>query len=604
MNTLSAVTSPNSDKRDDDELQLANELEGDELQFADEDDETLFASEEPTSLSSTSASLSITTTENNQPPFINPIPARTWKVVIIDDDSEVHEVTQFALQDFTFGNKPLTFLSAYSGQEAQELLKNHPDAAVIFLDVVMEENDSGLKIVKYIRETLQNYLVRIILRTGQPGEAPEEKIIVDYDINDYKLKTDLTQRKLFVTMIAALRAYYDLMTLEINKLALKQTLDAMPVGVCVLEAKSNKLTFVNQPARQLLGKGVEPQATAANFNINYQLRQAGSSEWYPLEQLPLIRALQGQRSCVNDIEIRQADQIIPIESCGTPIFDEKQQVIYALSVFQDITERQRAQANKIRLAQEEAAKQAAWRHSEEIAVKNANLIQLNQEKNEFLGVVAHDLKNPLSGLKGYAEDILDSFEELSKEELIELVSKIKQGAIQMFNLVVNLLDVNAIESGKLNFKFEAVDIAPIMQKVINDYQEQAQAKNIKLHLESQTPILMALVDKSTCEGILDNLVSNAIKYSPLDKNIYIRLCQRDSYIHSEVQDEGPGLSDSDLLKLFGKFTRLSSKPTGGEHSTGLGLFIVKKLVEAMKGKVWCESQLGQGATFIVEFPIP
>ncbi|NJO15749.1 MAG: PAS domain-containing protein [Thioploca sp.] len=603
MNTPSIVISPNTVKEDD-ELQLAHELEEDKLQFADEDEGVLFASEEQTSLSSNSTLLPITVAEDNQLPFINPMPAKTWKVVIIDDDPEVHEVTQFALQDFTFCNKPLTFLSAYSGQEAQGLLESHPDAAVIFLDVVMEENNSGLKIVKYIRETLQNYLVRIILRTGQPGEAPEEKIIVDYDINDYKLKTDLTQRKLFVTMIAALRAYYDLITLEINKLALKQTLEAMPVGVCVLEAKSKKPTFINQQARQLFGKGIEPQVTAANFNMSYQMKQAGSSEWYPLEQLPLIRALQGQKSCVNDIEIQQADQIIPIESCGTPIFDEKQQVVYALSVFQDITERQRAEANKIRLAQEEAAKEAAWRHSEEIAIKNADLIKLNQEKNEFLGVVAHDLKNPLSGLKGYAEDILESFDELTKEEILELVNRIKQGAIQMFNLVVNLLDVNAIESGKLNFKFEAVDIAPIMQEVINNYQEQTKAKNIKLHLEFQTPLLIALVDKSTSEGILDNLISNAIKYSPFDKNIYIRLYQRDSYIHSEIKDEGPGLSENDLLKLFGKFTRLSSKPTGGEHSTGLGLFIVKKLVEAMKGKVWCESQLGQGSTFIVEFPKP
>ena len=599
MSTLSSALFPDADKKNDDELPLA--LEEDELQFADEEDGTLFASEDQTTLSSTSTLLPI---EDNQPPFINPIQARIWKVVIIDDDPEVHEVTQFALQDFTFRNKPLAFLSAYSGQEAQKLLKKHPDVAVIFLDVVMEENDSGLKIVKYIRETLQNHLVRIILRTGQPGEAPEEKIIVDYDINDYKLKTDLTQRKLFVTMIAALRAYYDLMALEINKLALKQTLEAMPVGVCVLEAKSKKPTFINQQARKLFGKGIEPQVTADNFNMSYQMMRAGSSEWYPLNQLPLIRALQGQSSCVNDIEIRQVDQIIPIESYGTPIFDEKQQVVYALSVFQDITERQRAEANKIRLVQEEAAKEAALRHSEEIAAKNADLIRLNQEKNEFLGVVAHDLKNPLSGLKGYAEDILDSFDELTKEELLELVSQIKLGAIQMFNLVVNLLDVNAIESGKLNFKFEAVDIIPIMQRVLNNYQERAKAKNIKLHLESQPPLLIALVDKNTCEGIIDNLVSNAIKYSPLNKNIYIRLCQRDSYIRSEVQDEGIGLSESDLPKLFGKFTRLNSKPTGGEHSTGLGLFIVKKLVEAMKGKVWCESQLGQGAIFIVEFPTP
>ena len=115
---------------------------------------------------------------------------------------------------------------------------------------------------------------------------------------------------------------------------------------------------------------------------------------------------------------------------------------------------------------------------------------------------------------------------------------------------------------------------------------------------------LALVDTNSLQQVLDNLISNAIKYSPPNKCITIRLKQNAAQVSCEIQDEGPGLTVEDKQKLFGKFTRLSAQPTANEHSSGLGLFIVKKLVTHMQGQVWCESELGKGATFIVEFPIP
>jgi signal transduction histidine kinase len=120
-------------------------------------------------------------------------------------------------------------------------------------------------------------------------------------------------------------------------------------------------------------------------------------------------------------------------------------------------------------------------------------------------------------------------------------------------------------------------------------------------------MLIVLADKQAFWQVLDNFISNAVKYSPRGKNVWVRtLSRRDESGNLvgrlEVQDEGPGISESDMKKLFGKFARLSARPTGGEHSTGLGLSIVKKMVEAMNGKVWCESELGKGATFIVELP--
>jgi PAS domain S-box-containing protein len=580
---------------------LAFDFKADDLQLASEDDE-LFLAPEESSPSQQFISPPFTLVEaNNSSPIVNP-PTPIWKVMIVDDDPSVHQVTKLALRGFTFQGQPLTWLSAHSCQEAQTLLAEHSDIALILLDVVMEENDTGLQIVRYIRETLQNKLLRIILRTGQPGEAPEKQVIIDYDINDYKLKPELNQHKLWVTLVTGLRAYYDLMSLELNRIALQQILEAMPVGVCVFEAQSGKPTFINQPAHQLLGKGLDSAVTADNFNVNYQLVQAGSSEYYPLEKLPLITALQGQSSCVNDVEIRQSQRTIPVEICGKAIEDDNHQVIYALSTIQDITTRKQAEADKIQLAQEAEAKRVALCYTEKLAAKNAQLLQLNQDKDELLGIAAHDLKNPLVVISNIAELIQENFAIMPPEKILSYMGKIYQSSERMSQLINQLLNVNVIEAGKFDIHLEAVDILAKVQKILNHYGESMRSKSIVVHLKPPSFPLMAWMDSNISEQILENLISNAIKYSPLGKAIWVRIFQLNQYIRCEIQDQGPGLCENDLAKLFGKFSRLTPKPTGGEGSTGLGLFIVNKLVKAMKGKVWCESKVGEGSNFIVELP--
>ena len=131
----------------------------------------------------------------------------TWKVFIVDDDPEIHSVTQLALSDLVVLGRELEYFHAYSGQDACKLIKEHDDIVLILLDVVMESDDAGLSVVKYIREQLKRDDIRIVLRTGQPGYAPEESVIKDYDINDYKTKTELTRRKLVTTVYAAIRSY-------------------------------------------------------------------------------------------------------------------------------------------------------------------------------------------------------------------------------------------------------------------------------------------------------------------------------------------------------------------------------------------------------------
>lgn len=256
----------------------------------------------------------------------------------------------------------------------------------------------------------------------------------------------------------------------------------------------------------------------------------------------------------------------------------------------------------------QSEREAVLLHSknEELLSANAQLQMLNMEKNEILGIVSHDLKNPISGIRGLAELMRQGFVEA---EQIRIVSgQIVETSDRMFDLVRNLLDINQLESGDIQFQEIEFDISMTVNFTVDTFAVAAANKNIQIFTDIEPVSHVVIADERAMMQVVENIISNAVKYSPLGKNVYVRLFNQESItdgstnVRLEVRDEGPGLSASDMEKLFGKFIRLSARPTGGEHSTGLGLSIVKRLVEGMKGKVWCESELGCGATFILTFP--
>jgi response regulator RpfG family c-di-GMP phosphodiesterase len=198
-------------------------------------DEILFKDESPESLRNDPSYV----TESNDP----------WKILIVDDESDVHNVTTYMIRGTEYLGRKLEFLHAYSARDAQQILARHPDIAVILLDVVMEAEDSGLQLVQFIREELRNRNVRIVLRTGQPGKAPAARVILEYDINDYKEKTELTLEKMLVTVISALRSYHFITTIENNRKGLKK----------IIEASSD---IFERQSLQKLGSGVLDQLTA------------------------------------------------------------------------------------------------------------------------------------------------------------------------------------------------------------------------------------------------------------------------------------------------------------------------------------------------------
>lgn len=165
------------------------------------------------------------------------------KVIIADDEEEVHAVTRFVLRDFRYDGKRLEFLSAYSGAEAKRLLQEHPDASLILLDIVMERDDSGLEVANFIRNDLDNELIRIIVRTGQPGIVPEEDVVGSYDVNDYREKTELTDSKFKSAVTMALRSHADLMSLDSFRALLEHEVQ---LRTAELEARNLELERLNK----------------------------------------------------------------------------------------------------------------------------------------------------------------------------------------------------------------------------------------------------------------------------------------------------------------------------------------------------------------------
>jgi signal transduction histidine kinase len=240
------------------------------------------------------------------------------------------------------------------------------------------------------------------------------------------------------------------------------------------------------------------------------------------------------------------------------------------------------------------------KQKDEILQKNEELLSLNNEKNNLIGIVAHDLKSPLSQIRGLLSIMKLTSENLS-EETLSYIDMMEKSSGRLSDMIAKILDVEAIESQKLNLATEEVDLGAILHSLVDRYKLPAAQKQIHI-CESLGNGYRSMLDPGYAEQVFENLLSNAIKFSPTDRKIWINLVLTGESVIAEIKDEGPGLSESDKKKLFGKYQKLSAKPTGNETSTGLGLSIVKKFVEAMNGRIWCESEVGQGASFFVSFP--
>jgi signal transduction histidine kinase/response regulator of citrate/malate metabolism len=554
---------------------------------------------------------------------------RAWKVAVIDDDPAVHEGTRFALGDYRLNGQGLEIISAYSAAEGRELMRRHPDVAAVLLDVIMEADDAGLDLVEYIRNELKNETVRIILRTGQPGQAPERRVIVDYDINDYKAKTELTADKLFTSLTAALRSYQQLQRMVDTRRGLEIIIDAASTLYDFKSMQRLAAGVLTQIASLLnvdcagilvlreggnLAEGISVLACSGCYSRFLGARDANALDGDLRE---LVDAAFRQRR--HDFRDRRSILYIRTGS--------GREVVVLLEAEKDLSDTDRALveifASRLAIAFDnvilyEKLQEANTRLEERVSQRTRDLTAANRRlaaqwsrlqranafKSEILGTVAHDLKNPLGVILGRTEMLkeMTASAASSPESVQAQIDHVRDAAKRLTAMVDNLIADAMADALDITIRREQVDLVSLVNEVVTSNRPLADGKEQIISVSSPLAHNVSC-DIDRIREAIDNLLSNAIKYSPVGGHIELLVSHEDGATAVRVRDEGQGLSPEDMGRLFGRFQRLSAKPTAGENSTGLGLSIVKRIVELHGGTVSADSAgPGRGTTFRITLP--
>lgn len=241
-------------------------------------------------------------------------------------------------------------------------------------------------------------------------------------------------------------------------------------------------------------------------------------------------------------------------------------------------------------------------YRDSLLIQNERLNQINQEKNDFIATIVHDLKNPVYNISLLAKTIRTE-QNISREDIEEFAKDIELSSNKVLSLVSTILDLASFENNK-EVKFEAININETITIATTLQKESAKRKNITLNLKHTDQNIDLVTDRKAFINIFDNLLSNAIKYSPFDSEVKIQCFIKDdnNKLQIDIIDQGPGISHEDQKKMFGKFARLSAKPTGDETSSGLGLYSVKMYAELINAEILLDSELGKGSTFSIVLP--
>ncbi len=364
------------------------------------------------------------------------------------------------------------------------------------------------------------------------------------------------------------------------------------------------------------GKNIKKEADSENQRIKekfleveqklFALEDSVASNNYLLEykQKDLLVQADSLQDALDEISVRNKElqaQKFQISEQAENLKLSHEQILEKNSELEQQTESLLDQADYLHEANQTITNmhEEVQRQKAEIEEKSRELVALNQEKNNLIGIVAHDLKSPLNQIKGLAAIVKMTATTLDAEAL-HCIDMIDKSATRLNEMINKILDVEAIESKKLNLNIERINLSIMLADLAERYLVSARQKQVEIFCTLE-PNLFAGVDKGYMEQVFENILSNALKFSPAFRNVYVKLYQQDDKAIAEIKDEGPGLNEEDKKKLFGKYQKLSAKPTGNETSTGLGLSIVKKFVEAMNGEIWCQSEEGNGASFFVAF---
>ena len=333
----------------------------------------------------------------------------------------------------------------------------------------------------------------------------------------------------------------------------------------------------NQFAEELLGETIIKQGVKGIF-IDF-LKTANIEEWAAADQ-PELRSLNTANGMPESFRFcfhKSDGYILAIGSRDTHNIKQLEQT--TIELCQDLSNATR-----------------------ELHRKNAELKKLNDLKNQFLGMAAHDIRAPTGNIMSLGSMLLEDLSGKLEPEHIQFLEMIVDQSTFMLGMLEDLLDITAIDSGKLTLHLETGNLSEVIEGAIALHKRHAASKNISISWAGASSPLLLLMDKRKILQCVSNLISNAVKYSPLNSSVHIAVNITANAFNIQVMDQGPGLSKEDCHKLFQPFKRLNSVPTAGESSTGLGLAIVQKIVSAHHGKTAVKSELGHGSCFSIELP--
>jgi signal transduction histidine kinase/CheY-like chemotaxis protein len=504
----------------------------------------------------------------------------SWKILIADDDEDVHLASQLALDDYHFMGKGLKIFNTYSAKDMIQLLKKEKDIAIIILDVVMESDEAGLTAVRQIREELHNKEIRIILRTGQPGFAPEYEIINSYDINDYKTKSELTQSKLLATITTALRSYKQIIELREIQNELRRINmfpDRNPQPVCQLDLQGNVI-YANPGSKKLLKK----------FNIVSD----DVSLLFPANIQDILAELRGTTK----------EHLTSEYKYGKGIFQCHVQYLRDISFFNlyivEITERKKLE-------------------------KELLISQKMQTVGLLTGGIAHDFNNIQGIILGYSNIAMKHIKALNDDQLENYLNAIISSSERASKLVNEMLLFSRIGDETAS----AVEVGKIINDVVGLLKGSLPTSMfINVSIADDLPFIF--IDPIQLEQIIMNICINGrdamnevgeldIKVKPLSittsqeeipcamqsqnsERTDVCFCEEKhldknngEYVEVAIKDTGTGILKENLEHIFEPF--FTTKDVG--KGTGLGLSMIHGIIKSANGHIIVETEEGNGTLF-------
>ena len=545
------------------------------------------------------------------PTSAGPVPVETWKVLLVDDEPAMHAALRLALQDVVVQGRTLQLIDARSSAECKLCLAEHPDVALVLLDVVMETGQAGLDLVQYIRHELDNPIVQIILITGQPGYAPMRDVVQRYEISGYRLKSELNAERIFAFVYAAIRAYQVMAQMEQQRRQLENQAQVLQRwrhifehtewGVVVGDVDGRCIEMANPAFTRLLGYDANEltgQPIVSLFSTDERVHVPGY----------IAKAHERGYYSFEARFSRKNGSIFPVMVNVTAVKDEAGQVLYRVATVEDITERKRTESEIRRLNEQlEARVQArtADLHAANqlLATAKIQAEAANVAKSTFLANMSHEIRTPLSAILGFANLMRERQE--TPEQQRRNLDIICSSAQQLLGLVNGALDMAKIDSGGLQIDLSVIDLSGLLRDVTDQLRLHAQDKGLHLTLEpsSRLPHFVK-TDAAKLRQTLLNLIGNAIKFTE-HGGVTLRVKavageEAQQLLTMEIQDTGIGIAAAEQSRIFEPFVQLGRIPSSG---SGLGLTITRNFVRTMGGHVRVQSQPGKGSIFRLDWPV-